>query len=421
MAVNQTGAAFKSLTFDNKTSREFGVYITGEAVYNAPEREVEMISIPGRNGAFALDKGRFENIPVKYPAGVFTDNEADFAQAISDFRNFLCSKKGYCRLTDEYNPNEYRMAIYKSGLEVEVAQRRAGEFEILFDAKPQRWLTSGETAVSVASGGTLTNPTLFDAHPLLEVYGYGAISIGDYSISIQNDTIGMMSLASGIRAIRLAEFDYANYPIEYGDEIYLRDALAQIEYYSGNVEKITSITVAKEGSGMDFDFSYSLYDNDQRAKISFSRASTTYNAQYPTEYSTAYTITVNVEDIQYGNANYETISVRIKRTNTGSGKVLSFGFASAPTFSRNIAGQIKGTTISIPLIEANSTAMSFGNPTYIDCEIGEAYGVVDGAVVPLNRYISLGSKLPTLAAGDTEITFDNTITELNVTPRWWKV
>ena len=101
MAVNQTGAAFKSLTFDNKTSREFGVYITGEAVYNAPEREVEMLSIPGRNGAFALDKGRFENIPVKYPAGVFTDNEADFAQAISDFRNFLCSKKGYCRLTDE--------------------------------------------------------------------------------------------------------------------------------------------------------------------------------------------------------------------------------------------------------------------------------------------------------------------------------
>ena len=106
MAVTQTGAMYKSLTFDNQTSREYGVYITGEAVYNAPERAVEMISIPGRNGSFALDQGRFENIEVTYPAGIFAENESDFAQAVSDFRNFLCSKKGYCRLTDEYNPSE---------------------------------------------------------------------------------------------------------------------------------------------------------------------------------------------------------------------------------------------------------------------------------------------------------------------------
>ena len=36
MAIAPAGAMYKSLTFDNKTSREFGVYITGEAVYNAP-------------------------------------------------------------------------------------------------------------------------------------------------------------------------------------------------------------------------------------------------------------------------------------------------------------------------------------------------------------------------------------------------
>lgn len=412
---------FKALRFDGESSTDYGVQILGEGVFNAPEREVEMINIPGRNGSFALDKGRFENVEVKYPANLIANSTTDFAQAISDFRNMLCSRRGYVRLEDDYHPDEYRMAVYKEGLEVDEKVLRAGEFDIVFDCKPQRYLMSGESPIEVDDGDVILNPTLFEAHPLLEVYGYGTISIGDYSVSIQNDVIGMMPLASGIRETRLAKFDYSNYPIEYGDEIYLRDAVAQIEYYSGNIEKITSITVAKEGSGMDFDFSYSLYDNDQRAKISFSRASTTYNAQYPTEYSTAYTITVNVEDIQYGNANYETISVRIKRANTGSGKVLSFGFASAPTFTRNIVGQIKGTTISIPLIEANSTAMSFGNPTYIDCEIGEAYGVVDDTVVPLNRYISLGSKLPTLAAGDTEITFDSTITNLKVTPRWWKV
>lgn len=159
MAVTQTGAMYKSLTFDNKTSREYGVYITGEAVYNAPERAVEMISIPGRNGAFALDQGRFENIEVSYPAGIFAENETDFAQAVSDFRNFLCSKRGYCRLTDEYNPNEYRMAVYKSGLEVDPAQLRAGEFTITFECKPQRWLTDGETPIDIGVWGDTETET----------------------------------------------------------------------------------------------------------------------------------------------------------------------------------------------------------------------------------------------------------------------
>ena len=91
MAITQTGAIFKSFSFDNTSSRNYGIYITGEAVYNAPERAVEMVSIPGRNGALALDEGRFENIEVSYPAGIFAESETDFANAVSDFRNFLCS------------------------------------------------------------------------------------------------------------------------------------------------------------------------------------------------------------------------------------------------------------------------------------------------------------------------------------------
>lgn len=149
MAITPTGAIYKALYFDGVSSRDFGVYITGEAVYNAPKREVEMISIPGRNGDLALDKGRFENIPVTYPAGIFANNEEEFAKAISEFRNFLCSRKGYVRLTDEYNADEYRMAVYKEGLEVDAKNLQAGEFNIVFNCKPQRWLTSGEELVDM--------------------------------------------------------------------------------------------------------------------------------------------------------------------------------------------------------------------------------------------------------------------------------
>lgn len=187
MAIAPTGAIYKALEFDGTSSRTFGVYITGEAVYNAPQRDVEMISIPGRNGAYALDKGRFENIEVTYPAGIFADTETDFAGAISDFRNYLCSRNGYVRLTDEYNPSEYRMAVYKSGLEVEPALLKGGEFDITFECKPQRWLTDGENKITLGSWGDTTTET----GDIVEIDNSTGV------ISVKDDTIAIEAVQSG--------------------------------------------------------------------------------------------------------------------------------------------------------------------------------------------------------------------------------
>lgn len=184
IAPTPNNSLFKGFVFDGVDSRNYGVYISGDAVFNAPERDVEMIEIPGRNGAFALDKGRFSNIEVTYPAGLFGNSEADFAAGINALRNALASRKGYCRLEDDYNSNEYRMAVYKSGLDVTPARLKAGQFDIVFECKPQRFLKSGETAQAVTSGGTITNPTLQASKPLLEVTGMGDLSVGDVSMTI---------------------------------------------------------------------------------------------------------------------------------------------------------------------------------------------------------------------------------------------
>lgn len=175
---------FKSLEFDGVDSRNYGVYITGESSFNAPERAVEMVSIPGRNGALIMDQGRYENITVSYPASMCADNEADFAQNLADFRNAIVSRRGYCRLTDEYNPNEYRLALYREGLEVDKKHLTAGEFDIVFDCKPQRFLTSGETKQTFTADGTIDNPTLFEAQPIITVTGNGTLTINGVAMVI---------------------------------------------------------------------------------------------------------------------------------------------------------------------------------------------------------------------------------------------
>ena len=411
MAIAPAGAAYKSLTFDNKTSREFGVYITGEAVYNAPEREVEMITIPGRNGAFALDKGRFENIPVKYPAGIFGETEADFRTAISDFRNFLCSKQGYCRLTDDYNPNEFRKAVYKSGLEVEPALLRAGEFEILFDAMPQRYLTSGETKQTIASSGdTITNPTLFDSKPLLEVEGYGAVGIGNQVIEINNDLIGdivvIKSEYDNGKKTLTATFDdtYANT----GDAIRVGEMRYTGQFWKSHTGG--SISHSGDANGSEFSdrstntFALSVMMTDKQ--FTYGTATTLTGAAtgavVTSDYGTL-NVVVNMS-VVYDGADEITITI----TTTIPSQITEWGGSLYPI-------------IIIQNVILESSQYAIGNPLYIDLDIGEAYKIESGSVVSVNNAVQMPAELPALAPGSNTITFDNTITSLKITPRWWKL
>ena len=152
------------IEFGGIKSSDYGVYISGEGVFNAPEKDVEIIDIPGRDGAYILDHGNYKNIQVTYPAFNQEASMEEFIAAIDNFRNAISSLSGYQRLTDSFHPDEYRMAAFVSGLEVKpiLYNDSTARITIAFNCKPQRFLTSGETPVSVASGGTITNPTLFD-------------------------------------------------------------------------------------------------------------------------------------------------------------------------------------------------------------------------------------------------------------------
>ena len=90
-----------------------------------------------------------------------------------------------------------------------------------------------------------------------------------------------------------------------------------------------------------------------------------------------------------------------------------------------ISGEVRyglySASVDAESVVVHSTATAFGHPTYIDCDLGEAYAIDDGVISSLNSYIMLGSALPSLTVGESEITFDNTIESLKITPRWWKI
>ena len=417
MAVIPTGAIYKSLIFDGEDSRNYGVYITGEAVYNAPERDVEMVSIPGRNGSFALDNGRFENIEVSYPAGIFAETEADFAEAISDFRNFLCSRKGYVRLTDDYNPNEYRMAIYKSGLEVKPAQLKAGQFDITFDCKPQRWLTSGETAQAVVDGETLTNPTLFPASPLIKCKGYGSISFGGDTLIVKQVPIGDLLLSNG------ASFSASNMEPDPLGEI------ARLIINTSELNTDDQITVSSSVLTYSLKTPAWIYSNvyvdresgeNWKTTCAITSSSTAYfrttipkqTFQKGTAAARNYTYWLNWEaDEGYVTASIP-IDIRLEYNGGSTIKISATKEESDAANKYSISGKIGQ-------INGFSTVI-IDDSIYIDLDIGEAY-FDDANHSSANYSVTIPAELPTLKPGNNAILISSTFTSVRITPRWWKI
>lgn len=180
------------IIFDDIDSSDYGVFISGEGAYNAPARRGELVQIPGRNGDIFMDEGAYENIEVNYPGFIGRNKQNNFADILMNLRSALTSKAGYQRLEDTYHPDEFRMAIYHNGLEVEPKHyNRAGEFTMAFDCKPQRFLKSGETPVLFTLQGTILNPTLFESSPIIKVTGDGVVALSNaektYSFTVSDN------------------------------------------------------------------------------------------------------------------------------------------------------------------------------------------------------------------------------------------
>lgn len=424
MGINPTPTNHRSFTFDGKSTREFGVYITGEGVFNAPERATEMISIPGRDGEYALDQGHFNNIEVTYRAGIVSDSTTDFAEAVSDFRNWLASRRGYCRLTDEYNPDEYRMAVFKNVISVEHEGLETGEFDVVFNCKPQRWLTSGETAITVTSGDDITNPTLFDSAPLLAVEGYGSVKFNNRSIvDIEDVPLGQIVVLDDSTPQHEGTSTLPTYQI---DTSLLNNGDIITAEISMEGETTVDVRYSVRSSPPPVSDSNSDFNSSQH--LTYTRTTATIQFPKGTDYTATNTATGTlkltrvkptptldftvdysyVQTINY-DASTDQITVQITWSATSSSSSIH------PSSTKDMR------TVKKVYATADATTSGLGHPTYIDCDIGEAYMIKNDEIVSLNQQIDLGSDLPTLPPGTTEITFDNTVTELKITPRWWKV
>lgn len=187
------------LTIDGTDCRTFGMYIGGQGTFNSPARAVNLIQIPGRDGDLVGLSTRLQNGTLTYANCFIYRN---FNTNIEALRAFLLSATGYRRLVDTYHPTEFRKVLFEGPLDVQPTQvNTAGQFTLTFTCMPQRWLTSGETAVVRTSSGTISNPTRFPSKPMLRVTTTrstaSVLGVGSTNITIKKQGVVYIDCESG--------------------------------------------------------------------------------------------------------------------------------------------------------------------------------------------------------------------------------
>lgn len=161
------------ILFNGQSSKDYHIEVEQPPQYAYAEKAYDVISIPGRNGDLYIDTDSYKNVDRKYNISLGSVYP-EYTRLMVGLTQWLHSASGYARLEDSYEPEYYRMAVYKESGDFSNLFHQAGKGTITFTCKPQRFLKSGEKSYiynfsGIAGHNLLRNPTTYASRPLLKV------------------------------------------------------------------------------------------------------------------------------------------------------------------------------------------------------------------------------------------------------------
>lgn len=171
--------------FDGVPSLDFKLFVNGNKTFSGASADLTFNTIPGKTGDILRFDNRYANTEISYTSWIAEDMRMN----LRALRSFLLSRTSYRMLEDTYHPDEFRLAVFSGGLDVDVSfENTFAEFDIVFNCKPQRFLKSGELEKVVTSAtDQIYNPTYFPSKPLIRIFGNGTLTIGNRQIEVSNN------------------------------------------------------------------------------------------------------------------------------------------------------------------------------------------------------------------------------------------
>ena len=147
-------------------SEEFGLICSSLPGKGAPERMVDKIEIPGRDGFLTVDHGTYKGDVKSVSFHLIDETQVDRIQG------WL---KGSGEVIFSNFPDRYYKAVIISKIELSQVLPVLHKGVVQFDCQPFGYLLDGLEPFEVSIPGSLHNPGNHTAHPYFKVFGSGEI------------------------------------------------------------------------------------------------------------------------------------------------------------------------------------------------------------------------------------------------------
>lgn len=174
------------LIYNGVKSTDFGLYLREDITITQPERRIEYINVPGRDGDIIIDQGGRKDI--KGELKCYVKDAAMLPQA-------LAYLQGSGRLVISTDPgHEYRV-YFPGGAEADrlIRNLAARELDVPIRIKPYRYILPAAADIALTAAGTVRNPGTAYSAPRIAVTcaGSGSLYIGTkYSVDFDGLSSG---------------------------------------------------------------------------------------------------------------------------------------------------------------------------------------------------------------------------------------
>ena len=186
------------IVFNGISSTSLGLVVERVPNMDRPERKYDRYSVPGRNGDIFVMQDAWENVEQTYDIWWEDSISATVAERGYTLSEWLFGPSDYATLTDDFDPDHYRKAVFLGPYDVENTMQKLGRARITFDCDPRRFLNSGLNWININSGAYtyITNPTPFVAKPVVELEDSTATG---HQIRVENGAdASYLTIAAGV-------------------------------------------------------------------------------------------------------------------------------------------------------------------------------------------------------------------------------
>jgi len=160
-------------TYKGIRSDAMHLQIENNLRFTAPRRNVDLISVPGRDGELLLDQGRFEPVNQQIPCRMVLPTGQNVEQAASQLHNWLSTDVGYHNFTWSGDPDFVYKAMVNEGFNTQRVMEKYGRTVLKFRFHPIKYLASSLIERPVANNSVINNPYAVEAKPRLRIVGGG--------------------------------------------------------------------------------------------------------------------------------------------------------------------------------------------------------------------------------------------------------